>query len=129
MSIRFEAELDTEKFQKGMQGAQATGKKAIASMVTGMRRTAQLGISLSQAFGGAMSQTAQLGIESAMITLELVTSTTVASLATPAGLLLAGARLGAIISMLTVIHQLKRHEMDSAQRTQGLVSAFRLLSF
>ena len=69
MSIRFKAELDTKDLRRQADVAKATTAKALASMVTGMRRTAQLGISLSQAFGGAMSQTAQLGIESALLSI------------------------------------------------------------
>ena len=124
--------LSTARFKKKLSTTQIQSRRAMASMVTGMRRTAQLGIMLSQAFGSVLSQQAQLGIEASLLTLELFTTTSAAVAAGTFGvgaMLRAGARLAAIISMLAVINQLKQHQTQAASMTQGWVSAFRLLSF
>lgn len=130
MSIVIKGEIDFTEAQEKAEKFTNTTKRSLQSMVMGLRRTAQMGIMLSQAVGETVEQTAQLGVEALMLSIELVTTT--ASAYAAGGPLLtfkSAMMLASIISMLAMIRQLKKFQYESARRTQGLVSTFRLLSF
>lgn len=135
MSIKFQAELDSERFDKGLAMAKKKVSQATASMVTGIRRVAQVGISLSQVFGTMLDQSLMLGIEAGLLGIELIVAytvalTTMAPLSALWSLGFKGAmKVAAIASMIVTIGQMQRGRTALARTTMGSVSAFRLLAF
>ena len=101
----------------------------VNQMVTAMRRTAQLGISMASAFGVAIDQSYAMGIEAGLLSIELTSGIIAAESLTGYGLLKAGAQAGAIASILITIGLLESGRTENAAQLQGAVNAFRLLSF
>ena len=132
MSARSNLNVTYTTTTTGAQVAKSDAKEVDrinAQMITNLRRTAQIGMALFQTFGGALDQTYGLAIEAALLTLELVATTTAASLATPGGAILAFARVGAIVSLITLIAQIETGRIENQRQTQASVSLFRMLTF
>lgn len=129
---RVRARLVKAKLLDPVKAMADATNRASAAMITQLRRTAQIGISMAQVFGGAIDQTLALGIEATLLTIEMITVTSAAISATaltPMLLFRAGAMTLAIISMLTTIVQLERGQTENANKTRGAVAAFRLISY
>ena len=124
MSIKFEAELNTERFNKQIDSAKNQANVATQQIITGIRRTAQVGISMSQIFGNAIDQSYAMAIEAGLLTIELIAAQQAGTLGITSVF-----QAGAVISMITTIALLESGRADNAQQVQGAVSAFRLLSF
>lgn len=109
--------------------AKARTDRAVQSMKITLEQVAQIGTSVAIAFGATISQSMQLGIQAARHTINLVTTTTAAALTTPAGILLAAAKIGTIAALLNVIIQLETGRAEATTQTMALVSMFSAIRY
>lgn len=124
MSFKFEAELNAAKFKKGLDQVEKSSLAATQRIITGIRRTAQIGISMSQAFGSAIDQSLAMGVEALLLGIEASVA-----IATGTAGLTTAFQLGAIASMLITIGLIESGRVENLQNVQGAVATFRLLSF
>lgn len=108
--------------------AEKTTMKQVARMSAAIRRVAKLGMGLSILFGENVDQMMRLGIESALLTVELVTSSIAAQAAgNPILTLKSAAQLTTILSMWGLIVKMKRQRLSAQQESQEMANAYRLL--
>ncbi len=120
MSFSAQMDLDDSPAQRKIDRM----KRAIQGFNLSFEQIAQMGTSLAVALGETVSQSTQLGIQVARHFINLVTTTTAAQLASPAGKFLIGAKIGTIISLLAIIQQLESGHTESVQKTQAWVTLF-----
>lgn len=123
-----------DKDTKKRQEEQEKLHKTQTSLITTGRRVAQLGFATSQAFGFAIDQTLQLGIEAGMLLIESYVkasefAATEAGLGNPLALLRVEANIAAATSMGMTILALQQSRTELSQRMNAATGAFRLLTF
>jgi hypothetical protein len=121
--------LIDRRSQQEVDKSTQSAARAVNQMTTALRRTAQLGISMSTAFGTAIDQSYTMGIEAGLLTIELTSGVIAAESLAGYGFLKAGAQAAAVASILITIGQLEAGRSRNAQQMQGVVSMFRLLTF
>ena len=100
-------------------------------MLTTLRRTAQVGMALTQTFGGVIDQTYGLAIEAALLAIETAVTTDSALVLSgnPAAIALVTARAAAVGSIIALILKIETGRTQGLQQTQSAVSLFRMLTF
>ena len=127
--IVFNARVNTADARGQLRELKGEAEEVNTAIVSQLRRTAQVAVSVAQITGQAIDQTYALAIEAALLSIEFVTVTTAASLSTPTGALLAIGRVVAVASLLTLISQLEQGRTEAAVKTRGVANLFRMLVF
>ena len=131
--IEFVVKLKRKVFDNEVGRMKADTAKQMNSMIVGMRRTAQIGMSMSQAMGGSMDASLMMGIEAGLLTLEMATAAMAAATASTLGLNIATGKIllqaGTIAALLVSIRAAESGRADIQRSMNGVVSMGRLLTF
>ena len=129
MSINYTANVNTTNAESKLNTLQEKMTRVDKALVATIRRTTQIGLSLFQAFGGAIDQSYALGIEAALLSIELYSSIAVAGGLTGVGAFHAVALGASIASILATIVLLENGRAEAAGQMQHLTNIGRSLSY
>jgi hypothetical protein len=120
--------IDATDADREIDRVEKRGEMAAASIISHIRRSAQFGMALASATGGALSQQYTLMIEAALVTLDtIVRMGSVAALG-PAGLIQATLSGISVILMLKTIGDLRHGKTEAARATNRTIQMFRIFS-
>lgn len=133
MSGKLTITADTTAYRQAVKGAEEEGKRSLASIATGIRRTAEIGLFFAQAAGVAIDQILQLYIETGLRAIEFTAALAAGLTAGTLGLNIATGQLAAqgiaIIAMFAQINALRHQKVENAQRIGLATSGLRALTF
>jgi len=102
-------------------------------VVSGMRRTAAMGMAFATVFGKTVDTTMQLTLEAVMLTVETVVAIEAALTAGTLGLNWATGKIlmmgASVVALLVLAQRMRDHQDQTNQQMQGAVMAFRLLTY
>jgi len=127
-----EVDADTSKAEAKLDQFDQKQRKAMSAFATNIRRTAEVGLYMAEAFGVVIDVVLRLAIEASLRTIEFITAAfAVESIATLgiAGALRLGAQAAAVSLMYYQIILLTRQRNESARQIGKVVNGIRVLTF
>lgn len=121
--------VDTSQGFQEIDKLDNAGKRSIASIAAGIRRTAQMGISLAQATGNALSVTNALLVESLLVSVEATLTIATAQSITAIGALKLGAAIAQVALMLALISRIKAGDQENVSEFNGAIMLLRQVSY
>lgn len=124
-NLKVYVSADTTDVEK----AEEKTKRSVSRMIAGIRRVAKIGIGISILFGENVDQMMRLGIESALLTIELTTATIAAyQTSNPVFTLRTVAQAGTIIAMWGIMLKMRRQRQKAREESIAMANAYRYLA-
>ena len=128
--VRFVASVNTEKLNKEMDAAKEKSIRISREMIGNIRRGAELGIAMFQAFGGVIDQVYAISIQAGLRALEVVASIQALQAGLPGvNIAMIFFQSAAIAAMLVTIVNLKQGKRDAAVQSSAAYRALQLATW
>lgn len=123
-----EVDNEADRVKQKVDELDVASEQTYRKILEGARKTTEIMRGLAQASGNAFQEIYAIGVETALLTAELLIDIVAAESLTLVGAIQAGAKVGLIISLLARASDLAQERDEQAARTQGWVTVFSALA-